>query len=756
MKTSPRSSCDTSGSPGDRQASSAFFLLHEKIRKWIWQQGWEQLHDFQERAIRTILDKDCDVLISAGTAQGKTEAAFLPIASTLIENARGSVRALCISPLKALINDQFARLDRLCEDLDIPVHRWHGDVEASRKKRVRTNPNGIVVITPESVEGLFVLYGHELPVIFRDLKYIVVDELHSFIGNERGRQLQALLHRIEALLKRRVRRIALSATLGDMGLAASFLRPADPAGTEIIVSSDDEQEIQLQVRGYVQREDHHDTPGANTEDSKAVEPAGDQIAIAEHLFRVLRGTSNLIFTNTRQAVEGYADLLHRLSERARVPNEFLPHHGSISKEIREDVEARLKDKSAPLSVVCTSTLELGIDIGSMASIAQIGVPFSVASMRQRLGRSGRRGDPAVLRLYVQEQELRPDSPLQDTLRPHIVQAVAMVQLLIQKWYEPPRLGALHLSTAIQQILSMIAQHGGAHAQDIWRCMCQTGPFAEVDQEMFTRLLRSLAAHELITQTSDGTLLLDLAGERIVNHYAFYAAFTTPEEFRLIADGKQIGSLPITSPIDAGTFMIFAGRRWLVASVDMAHKVIDLKAAAGGRAPNFAGSGGWVDDRIREEMLKVYTSSDVPVYLDPMARSLLVEGRKYFQGLNLGERSVIAHGQDTLLFPWKGDRVVTTLVLQLRAADLDVTRDGLALTITGKGPEEVIGLLKALIEKGPPDPIALAATVETKVKEKHDRFLDDDLLNADYASHHLDCPGAWEAIRRMTGIRKPGD
>ncbi len=748
------SSSDPQVPLGHRQESSAFFLLDEKIQRWIWEQGWDQLHDFQEHAIRVILEKDCDVLISAGTARGKTEAAFLPICSTLIEDSGGSVRALCLSPTKALINDQWERLDSLCENLDLPAHRWHGDVQASCKKQVRQEPTGILIITPESLEALFDLHGSKVPLMFSDLEFIVVDELHAFIGNERGRQLQSLLHRLETALGHRVRRIALSATIGDMALAAAFLRPEDPSGTEIIVASDDDQEIKLQVRGYINREPHPQPAGcdgeeANDEDN---DHGGDQIAIAEHIFKVLRGKDNLIFCNTRQEVEAYADLLHRMCDRERVPNEFVPHHGSLVKEIREDVEARLKDKSLPLSVVCTTTLELGIDIGSVASIAQVGIPFTVSSVRQRLGRSGRRGNPAVMRIYIQEEELGPLSPIQDLLRPHLVQAVAMVRLLLAKWYEPPRLGALHLSTLVQQVLSMIAQCGGARAQEVWRILCSTGPFAEVSAPMFAQLLRTLAAHELITQMSDGTLLLDLAGERLVNHYSFYAAFTTPEEYRMMAGGKILGSLPVTFPVARGSFIIFAGRRWEVVSVNDAEKVIELAPAAGGRAPSFAGGGGMVDDRIREEMFKVYTSTDVPAFLDSTARFLLDEGRKHFLELRLGERSVIGHGRHTLVFPWRGDRIVNTILLQLRAAGLEVSRDGLALTIHQKAPEDILDHFKMLIKRGPADPITLAATVENKVVEKHDQYLDEDLLNADCASRHLDARGAWEAICNLAAGR----
>lgn len=728
------------------KVSGAFDLLHPKIQRWVWQQGWDELHDIQELAIGTILKAKCDVVISAATARGKTEAAFLPICSEIAEKVLGSVRALYVGPLKALINDQFSRLEYLCKDLEIPVHRWHGDVDSEKKRKFLNKPSGILLITPESLEALFVIHGTKLQIIFKDLSYVVLDELHSFIGNERGRQLQSLLHRIEIVQKRRIRRIALSATIGDMPMAAEFLRKGGSEEAKLIESGSGGQEIKLQVRGFIERVPDTDK-ALDLKSNASQESVGDYISIAQHLFKVLRGTDNLIFCNSRQEVEVYADLLRRFCGREKLPNEFFPHHGSISKDLREDVEARLKDKSMPINVICTSTLEMGIDIGSVSSIAQVGVPFTVASVRQRLGRSGRRDDPAILRMYIQERELTDKSPIQDYLRPHLVQAVAMVNLLIRKWYEPPTMGALHLSTLVQQVLSMIAQNGGVSAPDAWRCLCKTGPFSEVDQDLFGQVLRSLGENEIITQTAEGLLLLDIKGERLVNHYSFFAAFSTPEEYRLFAEGKQIGTLPIAYPLVEGMYLIFAGRRWIILAVDVEKNLIELAPAKGGRPPKFVGSGGLIDDRIREEMRRVYTSTENPIYLDRTSIDLLIEGRKFFLDYRLAESPVIQAGKDSLLFIWKGDRIVNTVAILLKSRGLKVTRDGLAITVSDCHPVDLIHCLESMLSDSSFDAVELASTIENKGAEKYDRFLNDNLLCADYASRFLDIDLALEALRK---------
>lgn len=738
--------------------SNAFERLHEGVRRWVWREKWDQLRDVQEAAIEPILSGSIDVIIMAATAAGKTEAAFLPICSRLTAHAGGSVRALYIGPLKALINDQFQRLDRLCDDLEIPVHRWHGDVQAGAKRELLKTPSGVLLITPESLEALFVIQGPQIGRLFGQLDYVVIDELHAFIGNERGRQLQSLMHRLEIAVRKRVPRIALSATLGNTGLAADFLRPGKGEGVRLIASTGDGRELKMQLRGYratapeLSRAARRaaETSGREVELEELV--SGDRIAISEHLFATLRGRDNLIFANARTAVEEYADLLRRMSEKQRVPNEFFPHHGNLSKELREDVERLLKDRNRPLNAVCTSTLELGIDIGSVHSIAQIGAPPSVAAMRQRLGRSGRKaGEASILRLYVVEREITENTTPQDAIHPELLQSIAMLNLLLAKWYEPPATGALHLSTLVQQVLSLIAQHGGTSAKATWDMLCKSGPFAEVDARMFADFLRGLGAQDIITQAGDGTLLPGGVGERIINHYSFYTAFTTPEEYRLVSEGRALGTLPIDYPIGEGQFLIFAGRRWRVTAIEPQHKVIDLVPAPGGRPPHFTGTGIAVHDRVRQEMSALYRSGDIAPFLDTTARDLLAEARANFARLGLAEGAIIASGDQALLFPWMGSRVMNTIYLQLQGLGIKACLDGLTIAVDDHTPDQLRAQLRKLVLEGPADGPLLAAHAADKLLEKYDRFLPDGLLAVDYASRQLDPVGAWNAVRRIVEL-----
>ena len=667
--------------------SQAFEWLARPIQRWIWEQRWEELWDIQERAIRGILHSTRDIIICAPTAGGKTEAAFLPLLSDVVtQPGNGGFDLVYIGPLRALINDQFRRLELLCEKLGVPVHPWHGDIAFSKKQRARQQPGGVLLITPESLEALFVRRGLEIPSLFKSTRAVVIDELHAVLDNARGMHLRSLLSRMQGAVGRRIRRIGLSATLSDMSLVASYLRPRHWQDVQIIASEDGTSELKVQVRAYLAREYRSD------EASESVD-ATDR-AIAKHLLRHLRGGHNLVFAGSRENVEHYSDLLRQWSERLQVPLEFYPHHGNLSRAMRENVETLLKSRN-PTTAVCTTTLELGIDIGSIDCVGHIGAPFSVASLRQRLGRSGRRrGKAAILRMYNPEAEPGPDSTEDQRLHFGLIQSIATVELLIDRWCEPPNPHRLHLSTLVHQILSVVAQRNGARAESIHAALCREGPFTSVDRNLFVRLLRSLGQPgiDLIEQAPGGLLLLGPKGERIVEHYTFFAVFQTPDEYRIVADGKDLGTLvPRQDVIAPGSTIIFSGCRWCVIRVYDTQRVIEVRPDHSGKAPPFSGyAGGRVHDRVVKKMFEVLAGKAVPMYLDECARRLLENARVEFSRMGLATARVLyTSDESALIAAWCGTVRLGTLELALRAKDFDVSRMFPFLTVSKPGVAQAL-------------------------------------------------------------------
>jgi ATP-dependent Lhr-like helicase len=197
-------------------SDNPFHRLAPFVQEFIYRHNWTELRPVQVEACRVIFDTDAHLLLATGTASGKTEAAFLPIITLLYEKPASTVAALYIGPLKALINDQFARLEDLLKEADIPVWHWHGDVSQAHKARFAKDPRGILQITPESLESMLINRTGELARVFSDLRYVVIDEVHAFMGTDRGRQVQCQLQRLSRLVGVRPRRVGLSATAGGL------------------------------------------------------------------------------------------------------------------------------------------------------------------------------------------------------------------------------------------------------------------------------------------------------------------------------------------------------------------------------------------------------------------------------------------------------------------------------------------------------------------------------------------------------------
>lgn len=730
-----------------KQASQSFDLLEDRIRRWIWQEQWNELHEVQEQAIPAILGTDHDVIIAAQTAAGKTEAAFFPILTRLLQHAEGSGSdaGLCVyvSPLKALINDQFSRLLRLCETLDIPVWPWHGDISASLKNRFYKRPGGILLITPESLEAMLCNRGFQVGAIFARLDYFVIDELHAFIGTERGKQLQSLLHRIDAVIGKKVPRIGLSATLGDMSLAADFLRPHAGPAVQVINAQNHNGEIRILLKAYEDIAPRQATFEAQPDTPKMVESQSES-AITGHLFQTLLDSNNLVFPNSRAKVEQYTWRLQQLCANANIPNQFWPHHGSLAKELREETESALKNREQHTTAICTNTLELGIDIGTVKSIAQIGSPPSVASLRQRLGRSGRRnGESAILRGYVIEWELTDQSNLLVQLREGLVEFAAMISLLLDKWFEPPQPNGLHLSTLVQQLLALIAQKGGISAIDAWQILCCNGPFGNVQKNEFLDLLRHLGQAQLLQQEASGLLLHGAKSEPLVNHYTFYAAFASEEEFRIVTRNRTLGSIPVNNAISVGDLILFAAKTWRIEQIDEENKTIFVAQTHAGRAPAFNGGSGQLHDRVRQRMRELYQGTDTPFFLDNTATRLLAQGRQTYQRHALERQTLLQLGNNILLFTWLGDKVNAALVAMLKLKGLTAMQAGPAIEIMMPrlSKREIIEHLLSLAHNAPPSPDMLLQDARNCCQEKWDWALPEGLLKKSFASLHLDIAGA---------------
>ncbi|MCY4216538.1 MAG: DEAD/DEAH box helicase [Flavobacteriaceae bacterium] len=737
-----------------KHRNTELHLLHPKVIQWVHRQKWSSLRYIQKRAIEPILNADTDVVISAPTAGGKTEAFFLPACSSII-NQRMGYGILYISPLKALINDQKRRLESLAEQLAMRVMPWHGDVSATFKKRSIDHPNGILLITPESLESLLTNKSELVSSSMRNLKYICIDEFHAFIGNERGQQMLSLLSRLEHLIGRTsdpIPRIALSATFGDdIEAIHSLLRPDETFPYLHIQGEESDQITHLSLKGFI------DSFHSDTADERF--DLTDVDDIVSELYGSCIGANNLIFLNSRKNVEKMTAMLadYKNQKHPMAPNEFFTHHGSLAKDLRESLEKRLKDPyGPPTTALCTTTLELGIDIGKVDKVFQVLYPpNSVSSLRQRYGRSGRRQSKSDkkgsdLRMFILEKELTIRSGLLDALRPNLIQSLAMLKLIVcDRWYEPPEESNKYFSTFIHQILAVIAQWGSVRTDHLFQLLCHLGPFKKVDTTHFKEILVHLKTKELIEQLKSGEITLGFKGNRIVEHYDFFTVFTTPVEYRIVTEKSVLGTVPIGFTFIEGQNMIFAGKYWRIESIDTEKKVITVSPIKGGKAPSFFGDGMMMHHRIAQEMYQLYQSGTFPkienerfrFHIEGKTMQLFEEAVKNFRTLKLNLDSIIQVGEHCYLFTWMGTKVTDTLVLLLQRGGFDALRfSDFSVEIIDASRKKIKDYIyNTLLNDTFSTEFELASMLPRKQleKEKYDRFLPDSLLYLSHGSRAFD-------------------
>ncbi len=722
------------------------------IQDYIYRSGWQTLRAVQNAAGNAIFGTEDNVLLTASTASGKTEAAFFPILTLLEENPSASVGVLYIAPLKALINDQFGRLNELCEEQGIPVYRWHGDVPQTQKRRLLRHPAGILQITPESLESLMINKHMEIPSLFGDLRFIVIDEIHSLLRGDRGWQTFCLIERLCRTAGCSPRRVGLSATIGNPEEAGRFLAAGSGRGT-VIPKFDGGRDVwRLSMEHFFntapQAGDGEillaELPEPEAPTDKAPKAADPGVG---YIFEHTRGKKCLVFTNSREECETVCQQLRQYCEANREPDRFLIHHGNLSASYRESAEEEMKDDDSLLSVCATATLELGIDIGRLERAFQIDAPFTVSGFLQRMGRTGRRGSPSEMWFVMREDHPEPRAMLPDYLPWRMIQGIALVQLYIEeRFVEPPRTERLPYSLLYHQTMSILASCGEMTPAELASRVLPLNCFRRITQDDFRALLRHLLEIDHISRTENGGLIVGLAGERVVNNYKFYAVFQENLEYTVRAGSEELGT--IVKPPPAGDKIAIAGRVWVVDEVDHKKRTVYCTLVKGNIPAYFGDVAGDIHTRILERMRAVLEEETQYPYLMRHAVCRLTEAREVYQKSGMAEKPLISlGGKMWALFPWLGSYAFLALERFLKI------RCGRRLGLKGLNPARPYSLqftmqvgeaefYRILAEEAEQDfdPMELVYPKEVPVFEKYDEFVPEALIRKGFALGVLDIAG----------------
>lgn len=727
------------------------------IREYIYRSGWEELREVQMQAAETLLETGNNLLLSSGTASGKTEAAFFPIITDLMDHppVRGGISVLYIAPLKSLINDQFLRLDALLDEAGIPVWHWHGDVSASQKAKLLKNPEGILQITPESLESMLMRRSNDIPRLFGALRYVVIDEIHTLIASDRGNQILCQICRIERKAGVSVRRVGLSATIGNLKAAADWLGGGSMRATAAPVPSPTKLHWRLGMEHfYIQNRELDQTNDVQALGQTAAKASLD--AGYEFLYDAVKDKKSLVFSNSREETEYTTATLRQIAERRGDRDIFLIHHGNLSASLREDAEIKMKDEEIARAVTCaTVTMELGIDIGRLERVAQIGAPTTVAGFLQRLGRSGRRGAPPEMMMVFREENPLPNAPLPELIPWELLRAIAIVELYRgERFIEPPRHRHLPFSLLYHQTLSILASSGELQPKILADRVLSLPPFREVGREDYRKLLISMLEHEDIERTDEGGLIIGLRGERMISGYRFFAVFKDSDDYTVRCQSDEIGT--ITNPPPVGDRFALAGRVWEVTDLDMPRRLVYVQKVKGKMEVSWPGDSGEIHTRLLEKMREILLGEEQYAYLLPNAAARLATARRVARATGMDKSLLLSIGGSSwVLFPWLGTRAFRTLKRYLRreAGRLgisDIQSEGCCyLTFKGKGDLRN-GFLRAIgddLSRDGIDTTEMLAAGETPMFDKFDEYIPADLLKKGYIADRL---SPEEVIGRLGG------
>lgn len=727
------------------------------VQEYIYQNHWENLRSIQVAAADAIFNTDENVLLTASTASGKTEAAFFPIITLFSEDMPSSVGCIYIGPLKALINDQFSRLNDLCAEADIPVWHWHGDVAQSHKAKLMRHPSGILQITPESLEALLLHKHAAIAKLFGDLRFVVIDEVHSLLRGDRGGQTLCLIERLSRIAGVNPRRVGLSATIGDPEGTGEFLSLGTGRKTVIPKIDAKGSKWRLSMEHFyvkdAQAAENKQIPDAlpvleeKTDDA----PANADPGIG-YIFEHTRGKKCLVFVNSREECEMVTTTLRHYCELNHEPDRFLVHHGNLSASYRETAEGIMKDDSQYMTTVTTATLELGIDIGRLERAFQIDAPWTVSSFLQRMGRTGRRELPPEMWFVIREDEPEVRAMLPTTIPWKLLQGIALVQLYLEeRWVEPPRLDRLPFSLLYHQTMSTLASCGELSPRALADRVLRLHYFHRITQEDYRVLLRHLIATDHIQQTEQGGLIVGLAGERVINSFKFYGVFQESEEYTVRSESQELGT--VVSPPPVGEKLAIAGHVWQVLDVDHKRRLIYCQQVKGSVPAYFGQCPGDLHTKILTRMRRVLQEDRQYPYLMKNAVARLEQARFTAAHSGAAEKPLINLGGNMwCLLPWVGTYTFLTMerFLKIKCADrlglrgLDSARP-FFIQFTMKADEATFFRVLAEEIRKPIDPMELVYPKELPLFDKYDEYLPEELVKKGFALGVLDVDGLREKV-----------
>ncbi len=570
--------------------TSAFSRFPDRLQAAITARlGWTSLRPVQELAGHALLDGH-NAVILAPTAGGKTEASMFPLLAQMVEKEPQGVGIIYIAPIKALLNNQAERLGIYTEMLGLSRFLWHGDVKPAAKKAFRQQSATLLMTTPESLEVMLMSASFAHTEIFADLRAIVIDEVHAIAGSDRGAHLMSVLERVIAVSPNDVQRVGLSATVGNPDAILDWLQGTSHRPKSKIEPPPNPSPREIRILMH---------------ESK--------FEIADRASLLAQQQKSLLFCQSRALSEEIAD---RMQDRGI---DVFIHHSSVAVEERTIAEERFAN-GRNNCIVCTSTLELGIDVGDLDAVFQANAPDTVSAFLQRLGRTGRRGGKANTTFLIDNSAA-------------LLQSIALIELARRGWVESIAVCQRNWSVLVQQLLALTMQFGAISPGDCWQQLAKVMDFRGIDRTEFDRTIRHMVKTKFLYLTG-GLLSIGSESERVFgkkNFMALYAVFSSPQQYEVCTpDERSIGSLEqkfvdtLTPEISC---FLLGGRSWIADKIERDRRAVFVLPAPQGRKPSWGGFiPQFLDWDICQEIAALLRSTDEIPYLDRDAKLMLANCR----------------------------------------------------------------------------------------------------------------------------------
>ena len=558
--------------------------------------GWTSLRPVQELAGEALLAGK-NAVVLAPTAGGKTEASMFPTLSNLVSDQPDGVGALYIAPIKALLNNQAERLGTYTEMVGLRRFVWHGDTTSHERKVFLREPCELLMTTPESLEVMLVSQSVDSKALFGDLRIIVIDEIHAIAGTDRGAHLMSVIERLARLSKHDIQRVGLSATVGNPDEILRWLQGSSQRAGCVV-----------------------DPPKKAARRQLLVTYRQDLATLAFDAARMSQGQKSLFFCQSRSVSEAVAEHMRRAGTKVFV------HHSAVSKEERQLAEQEFHHGSNAC-IVCTSTLELGIDVGDLDRVLQAEAPGSVGSFLQRMGRTGRRdGQTANTTFFCTTTE-------------SVLQAIALIELAKSHWVENIVVNDRCWPVMIHQLLAMSLAGNGVAPEDAWDHLARVPDFQGISRSEFNDLIDWMIQDNSLILTS-GLLILGPQAERRFgrrNFMELYAVFSSPQSYTVQStDGRPLGTLSqdfVDGLVDGVSCFLLGGRAWLVNFTNHSERAVQVASAPRGRQPTWGGFlPQFLSFDLCQKILDILCSEETYPYLDPAATSELDQQRQQVRGI----------------------------------------------------------------------------------------------------------------------------